>query len=76
MTPGERWQVTDDGYAMRCPECGELAEGTVSIGIGKRFFCSCGNRWATDEIDGCLECGKPLGGTDVVCYSCRQEGSV
>jgi len=68
------YELSDLGFELTCPECGNIAEGTVSLGAGRRLFCECGHNWAPSEIENCIECGKPLGGTDVVCYTCRELG--
>lgn len=61
-------------YELTCPECGDVATSKHSLGGTPRFFCDCGNSWTRNDIDNCLECGKPLGGTDVLCHTCQENG--
>lgn len=61
-----------------CPNCGEKADVTTALpgpdGGTIRHHCTdCFACWTLEEIENCVECGKPLGGSNVRCYSCRDE---
>lgn len=66
----ETFTKTKRFYALTCPECGETASGEV---LGKNFCGECGETWAVEDIENCVECGNPLGGSTAICHTCFSE---
>lgn len=68
----ERWLLSPAGYAFFCPECGASASATVLLDFTLTHHCGdCGTQWSRGDHENCVRCGKPLGGTDTICYTCR-----
>lgn len=72
--PSDAFRPTKQFYQQICPDCGEFSAGEVRLGNEPRYWCDeCGNRWAPSEIENCVECGDPLGGSEAICHSCWQK---
>ena len=67
------WKVTESFYGLFCPECG-TAQPIARIASGGITICDeCGAKWQSTNRDKCLDCGKPLGGNEVLCHSCFED---
>jgi len=71
------YELTKASKKLQCPECGSLYGHIVDLpNAPKRYQCSnndCDNMWCPEEIDTCVECGKPLGGSNVICHTCWED---
>jgi hypothetical protein len=71
------WEFTDKAHTLFCPECSKIrshsAVGNAFSPDGQQYCEECSIIWNPAEFDNCVDCGKPLGSTDMRCYSCIQE---